>query len=217
MGRNEEGRKEERRTKKKKRAVCERTQNFLPPSSKRGTLREATLQCTAAHPSDTVAVFLQSTAILHISNMHVVCGRPVETCKYYTLSVSHFLSSIPPSLPQLQLAYFNSAGKKEEREGGREAGAQTRSCRAASLREDAPRHTAQQCQASCVASRRLVKKTAAQRRRKEEEEGEPKLLSIFPEKMMLHITALARSDPTRPGARIMAVQPFKIPRRRNES
>ena len=116
-------------------------------------------------------------------------ARPVETCKYYTLSVSHFLSSVRPSLSQLQLAYFNSAGKKGGRLGLKPGHAAQHLC---GRMLQGTRHNNAKRRA---ASRRLVvKKTAAQRRRKEE--GETKLLSISPEKMMLHITAPARSDPT---------------------
>ena len=205
---------EERGRKKKKRAVCEGTQNFLPPSSKLGTLRlrEATLHCLSSirYGSRSFCSLSPADHTTHIEHARGVRpGWPVETCKYYTLSVSHFLSSLSiPLATQLQLAYFNSAGKKEGREEER-LGAQTRSCRAASLQEDAPRHTAQQCQALCgVAWSR--RQRAAQRRTREE--GEPKLLSIFPEKMMLHITAPKRPDPRQ--ELWPSFRPFKIPRHR---
>ena len=115
---------EERGRKKKKRAVCEGTQNFLPPSSKLGTLRlrEATLHCLSSirYGSRSFCSLSPADHTTHIEHARGVRpGWPVETCKYYTLSVSHFLSSLSiPLATQLQLAYFNSAGKKEGRKRG---------------------------------------------------------------------------------------------------
>ena len=65
----------------------------------------------------------RSTVYSHTTHIEHARGvRPVETCKYYPLSLSLSLSLSlifsPLSLSQLQLAYFNSAGKREgERQG----------------------------------------------------------------------------------------------------
>ena len=49
-----------------------------------------------------------------------------------------------------------------------------------------------------ASQRMLLRGVAWSRRREEKKEGEPKLLSIFPEKMMLHIIQRPRPPVTRP-------------------
>ena len=118
MGRNEEGRR------RREQFVKEPKISFLLRRNSGLSVSEKPL-CTAYPPSDTVrgrsAVSLQPT-ILHISNMHVVCG-PAGPSRHANiiLSLSLIFSPLSLSIPlatQLQLAYFNSAGKKEGRKRG---------------------------------------------------------------------------------------------------
>ena len=92
MGRNEEGRKEERR--RREQFVKEPKISFL--LRRNAGLSEKKPLCTASL-SDTVAVGLQSTAILHISNTHVVCGPSRHANIILSLSLSLSFSLLYPS------------------------------------------------------------------------------------------------------------------------